>query len=217
MRLRVMMPLVATVVFGCSSAWGWGLPSLPTVGGGSGGGDPDAFLAKAQVAEALVNKSADQLFGLVSSKEAQAKVEELQKRIDGTTDSSEKGQLIQEKQKSELAALEQAKTDNKLVEEAKHWDAQKKKLAASALFNLSLGGKMASDLVPQGQQVAASIKSNPLLVTKINSIYGAVKSLTGIGSGTVKVLGAIPPIFKAAKIDVNLATSSAAKPQSTDL
>jgi len=217
MRLRVKLLLGVALVLSYSSAWAWGLPSLPSIGGGSGGGDPDAFLAKAQAAEALVNKSADQLFGLVCSKEEQAKVEELQKKISTTTDSKERGELLHEKQKSELAALELAKTDQKLLDEVKKWDAQKKKLAASALFNLSLGGKMAADLVPQGQQMVSSIKSNPMLATKLSSIYEAVKSLGGIGTGTAKVLGAVPPIFKAAKIDVELASTSTAPAKSTDL
>ena len=218
MKLRLSLAVLMMSVLTCGSAGAWGIPSISSIsnltgmvtgGGGAAGADPDAFLAKARASEALVNKSADQLFCLVTSKEEQAKAEEQQKKIDATTDAKEKNALIQEKVSSEVAAICQAAADKKLEEEAKSWDASKKKLAMASLFNLALGGKMAAELVPQGQSLAGSIKSNPLLLLKVKSLYEAVKSLAGIGSGTVKILSALPPVFSAANIEVKLPSSSA--------
>ena len=211
--------LVSLMTYGIAGAWGIPkLSNIPGAGGGSASaGDPDAFLIRARAAEVLVNRSADQLFGLVASKEEQAKAEEKQKQIDATTDAKEKDALVCDLRSSELAAISTAAADKKLEADAKHWDAKKKKLAACALFNLALGGKLAADLVPQGQKLATSIASNPMMLAKANSLYESGKSLAGIGTGTVKLMTALPPVFLAAKIDAKLPTSSADTPKSVDL
>jgi hypothetical protein len=213
--------LVAVMMLGliaCGSAGAWGIPKIPGLGGGaSAGADPDAFLARVKASEALVNKSADQLFSLVASKEEQAKIEEQQKKINAATDAKEKDALISDMTSSQFAAIERSLADNNLQAEAAKWDSQKKQMAANSLFNLALGGKMAADLVPQGKNLANSIKTNPLLLTKVRSLYEAVKSLGGIGTGTARIMSALQPVFSAAKIDVKLPASSAEAPKSVEL
>jgi hypothetical protein len=217
MKMRVSLAVLMMSLMTYSSAGAWGIPSIPGTGGGSSAtGDPDAFLVKARASEALVNKSAEQLFSLVTSKEEQAKAEEQKKKIDETTDAKEKNALIEEKRSSQLAAIGKAAADKGLETEAKKWDANKKKQAAASLFNLALGGKMAADLVPQGQSLASSIKSNPMMLTKVNSLIEAVKSLGGIGSGTMKVMTALPPVFSAANIDVKLPATSTEAPKNIE-
>src|ERR1039457_125213 len=130
MKMRVFLAVMMLSLMVYGSAGAWGLPSIPSIGGGSAAGDPDAFLAKAKVSEALVNKSADQLFCLVTSKEEQAKAEEQQKKIDATSDAKEKDALTRDLTTSKCAAISKATADKKLEAEAKNWDAQKKKLAA---------------------------------------------------------------------------------------
>jgi hypothetical protein len=220
MKMRLSLAVVAVSLMTCGTAGAWGLPSIPGVallGGGASAGDPDAFLLKARASEALVNKSADQLFGLVASKEEQAKAEAQQLKIDATSDAKEKEALVEEKVTSELAAITNAAANQKLAADAKKWDSNKKSLAAKALFNLALGGKMAADLVPQGQSLVSSLKSNPMMLAKLGSLYEAVKCLGGIGTGTVKIMKAIPPVFSAANIEVKLPTSSADVPQVAEL
>jgi hypothetical protein len=219
MKTRLYMAVMLMGLLACGNAGAWGLPSvsqLAGIGGGSAG-DPDAFLAKVKASEMLVNKSADQLFCLVASKEEQAKVEEQKKKIESTSDAKEKNALIEEKRSSELAVISNAAADKALEAKAKKWDEKKKKLAADSLFNLALGGAMAAELVPQGQNLASSIKTNPTLLVKVGSLYEAVKSLGGIGIGTVKIVKTLPPVFSAANIDVKLPTSSAETPKPTEL
>ena len=216
MKRKASLVVLVMSLMICGSAGAWGLPSIPGIGGGSSAGDPDAFLAKAKASELLVNKSADQLFCLIASKEEQARVEEQRQKINATSDEKEKDALTRDLASSECATINKAAADKNLQAEAKNWDAKKKKLAAASLFNLALGGKMAADLVPQGQQMAGAIKSNPLLLTKVGSLLEAVKSLGGITVGTAKVMTSIPPLFSAADIQVKLPTSSAEVATATD-
>lgn len=220
MKMRILLALVMTTVLSCASAGAWGIPKLPSIAavtGGSSAGSPDAYLAKAKASEALVNKSAEQLFCLIASKEEQAKAEEMQKKIDATADASEKNALQQEKRSSELATICKLSANEELKAEAKKWDDKKKKMAVASLFNLALGGKMAADLVPEGQTLVKSIQANPLLLAKVGSLLEAVKTLGGIGTGAAKVMTAIPPVFSAANIEVKLPSSSTEAPQDADI
>ena len=215
--------LIGVVISG--NAFGWGLPSLPGLPGlpGIGGGssssasDPDAFLAKAQASEQLVNKSADLLFGLVASKEELAKIEEIKSKMNATTDPQEQKALAQQKMDSELVEISKACENKNLEVEARGWDDKKKAQGTAALFNLALGSKMAADLVPQGQGIISSLTSNPMMVMKLGSLKDAVQCIGGIASGAARVLTAIPPIFSAAKIDVELPKSSTDQPKAIDL
>ncbi|HJV64843.1 MAG TPA: hypothetical protein VJ550_03825 [Geomonas sp.] len=222
MKMRAIWASLMMTVLCCGSVWAWGLPSIAdavksATGGGRATGNPDAFLAKAKKSEELVNKSAEQLFCLIASKEEQAKAEEIQKKIDATTDSGEKMALQQEKNSTVLAGVCKASADENLKAEARKWDDKKKKAAVDSLFNLALGGKMAASLVPEGQALVKSIQANPLLLTKIGSLVEAIKSLGGIGVGTAKVISAVPPVFSAAKIDVKLPSSSTETPKDIEI
>jgi hypothetical protein len=214
MRIKMaLMGMMVTVAM-CGTAAAFGLPKLPGVA--AGGGNPDEFLRKVQASEALVNKSASLLFKMVASKEAQAKVEAIQKKLAATSDPEEKKAIVKEKTDSEIAEINIAAKDKSLSATAKRWDAAKKRQGTDALFNLALGGKIAAELVPEGQNLAKSMQSNPMMLTKAGSILSAVKSLGGIATGTGKVMMAIPPVFTAANIEAKLPTSSKEKPKPMD-
>lgn len=66
--------------------------------------------------------------------------------------------------------------------------------------------------MPEGQNLVSSMKSNPMMATKVGSVLDAVNKIGGIASGGAKVVSALPPVFSAAKIDVKLPTSSSAEP-----
>jgi hypothetical protein len=213
MKVRMLFIGAVVSVALVGSAFGWGIPSIGGGGSSKSAGDPDAFLAKSQESEKLVNNSANLLFGLVASKEAQAKIEALQQKIAATTNADEKKSLIQEKSSSQLNEISKASANKALEAEAKKWDAKKKGQAKDAVFNLALGAKMASELVPEGQNISKSVQSNPMMATKLGSITDALKSLGGIISGSGKVLTALPPVLTAAKVDVELPKTSTDKPK----
>lgn len=217
MKFRMMLLATLVGVAWCGTAGAFGLPSMASLTGGltggGGGGDPDSFLLKAVASEEMVNKSAEMLFGMVASKEAQAKAEALKVKLSATSNADEKKAIILEKRDSEIAEINRAAHDKDLAAAAKGWDETKKKQGAAALFNLALGAKLAVDLVPEGQNLAKSMQANPMLIMKAGSILSALKSMGGIITGTGKVMIAIPPVFSAAKIDVKLPTSSADKPK----
>ncbi|WP_243375481.1 hypothetical protein [Geotalea sp. SG265] len=211
MKLKTTLGALLILGATCSMAGAFGLPKI---GGGAApaGGDPDAYLVKVKTCETLVNKSADNLFGLVASKEEQAKAEEKRKKLNAATDAKEKEALAQELRDSEIAAINKAAASAQLKAEAEKWDAAKKKLAADSLYNLTLGGLVATSLVPEGQNLTKSLQSNPMMLTKANSIVASVKSLGGIATGTTNIVKTLPPVFKSAKVEVNLPTSSSAAP-----
>jgi hypothetical protein len=216
MKIRMLLMVVMVCLVFTASA---GAFKLPGFGKDSSkpAGDPDAYLAKAQATETLVNKSAELLFALVASKEAQAKAEEFQKKLAATSNPNEQKAIIQEKRESEMAEISKRASDENLKAEAENWDAKKKTQGAAALFNLALGALLAKDLVPEGQNLAKSMTSSPMMLTKANVIKESVITLGGIVTGTGKVLIALPPVFSAAKIDVVLPKTTAEKEKPVDL
>ena len=219
--------VIATLSMGLAiagTAGAWGLPSipgLPTIPGLSSGssssGDPDAFLAKAKRAEALIDKSADSLFNAVASKEEQAKMEEMQKKLNETTDDKEKNALRQQITESEMATIEKRAQDKELQEEAKNWDEKKKKLVATAFYNFSLGALQAGLLVPEGTSLATGIASNPYkavtLAFKIKSVWESIKTIKGILGGTVNVISNLKTLMSAANINVKAPSSATETPK----
>jgi hypothetical protein len=211
----LLMVAVAVFVFSGSA----GAAGFPSFGNSSSqpAANPDAYLAKAKATEDLVNKSAEHLFGLVASKEEQAKHEEKRKKLAATADPKEQKTIIQEIFVSQTAAINEAANSKDLTEKAKDWDDKKKAQGAASLFNLALGALLGKDLVPEGQNMAKSLQSNPMMLTKAATILESVKTLGGIVTGAGKVVIALPPVFSAAKIDVVLPKTSTEKEKVVDL
>jgi hypothetical protein len=205
----------ASVLAFAGIAGAWGLPAaLNSVT--SSYADPDVFLAKAKSSEALIDKSADSLFKAVASKEDQAKVEELQKKQNETTDPKEKEAIHQQIIASETATIVKQSNDKKYQAEAKNYDEKKKAQISNGFYNFSLGALQAGLLVPEGTSIANSIASNPAnaarLALKLNSVYESVKSLNGILGNTTKVISAMKPLMSAANIKVKSPASATEKP-----
>ena len=201
-------------------AGAWGLPSIPGKSlpiSTSASADPDAFLAKAKKAEVLVDKSSDLLFKSVATKEELAKMEEMQKKLNETTDDKEKNAIRQQIRESETATIEKRAKDKELLAEASKMDEKRKKQIGDAFYNLSLGSLQTSALVPEGTSIANSIQSNPVnaarLAMKVKSVYESVKTLGNLGTNITKVLSAIKPLMSSAKIEAKAPSSAADKPR----
>ncbi len=213
--LAITLPLISA---GFASAWG--LPSIPGKSAlpisTSTSADPDVFLAKAKKAEALVDKSSDLLFKAIASKEEQAKIETMKKKLNETTDDKEKNAIRQQITESEMATVEKTSKDKELLANANKMDDQKKKQIGDSFYNLSLGSLQTSALVPEGTSIANAITSNPVnavkLAAKAKTVYETVKTLGGIGTNITKVLSAIKPLMSAAKIETKTPKSSTDKP-----
>ncbi len=214
MRIRTVIAAFAVVLSAAGIAGAWGLPSLPSTS--SSYGDPDAFLERARKAEELIDRSADSLFKAVASKEQQAKMEEMQKKLNETTDDKEKNALRQEITESEMATIEKQAKDKEVQEEAKKWDANKKKHVANAFYNFALGALQAGLLVPEGTNLARAISSNPVnavrLALKVKSVLESVKSIGGILVNTGKVISALKPLMSAADIQVKTPATATEAP-----
>ena len=208
------------VVAATSSAGAWGLPAVlnntPLRSSASTYADPDVFLAKARNAERLIDRSADSLFRAVASKEEQAKMEELHKKLNETTDDTEKNAIRHQITESEMATIEKRAKEREVLEEAKKWDERKKRQVSRAFYNFSLGALQAALLVPEGNSIANSIANNPVnavrLALKLNSVYESIKSISGILSGTATVISAIKPLMSEADIEVKSPATATSAP-----
>jgi len=217
--IRTLLVVLVLVFAIAGIAGAWGLPSLPGLGTSSGAsyGDPDGFLRKAKNAEALIDRSADSLFNAVASKEEQAKMEEMQKKLNETTSDKEKNALRLQMTESEMATIEKRSQDKELQEEAKQWDTRKKQQVATAFFNFSLGALQAGLLVPEGTNLVNSLRSSPInaarFALKITSVFEAIKTIKGILGGTVNVISALKPLMSAANIEVKSPSSATETPK----
>jgi septal ring factor EnvC (AmiA/AmiB activator) len=217
MNIKTACVTFAAVLAFAGIAGAWGLPSIPSLGSGtSSSADPDAFLVKAQRSETLIDKSADSLFKAVASKEEQAKMEELQKKLNETTDDKEKNALRHQITESEMATIEKQAKNKDIQKQAKDYDDKKKTQISNAFYNFSLGALQAALLVPEGQNIAKSIAGNPInaarLAFKLNSIYDSVKSIGGILGNTTKVISAMKPLMSAANIQTKMAVTETDQP-----
>ncbi len=217
MKMKLFVAVLLMGLLTAGSVFAFGMPSFGGGGKSAPAGDPDAFLVKARATETLVNRSVDQLAGLLLSKEEKAKIEEEKAAVAKITDPEEKGAALSKIKDSEIAALQKANDEKKLEARSKQFDAKQKKQAGAALFNLGLGALQAADLVQEGQNLSKSMQSNPMLATKVGSILASVKSLGGIVSGTAKVISFLPPVFSAAKIDAPKPSGKDSKPMDVDI
>jgi hypothetical protein len=223
---RIAFSLVALVALLSAAqvrAFGLEKPKLPATdaGGGSGGGngatvkDVDAFIASSVVAEVLVRKSSVQLGRAVLAKEVLDKLEERRLAAEKMTDGKEKDAALRKVDADRNAAL--AKVDYKKVvdQEAKGWDEQKKAGVSNALFNLSLGILVDTELVASGKKLGSGSPS-PEVATRMPLVTTTVSALGGQLDGLGKITGGAKVLMTAVKLD-KLPTSASETPKPIEL
>jgi hypothetical protein len=143
-------------------------------------------------------------------------MEEMQKKLNVTTDDKEKNALRLQITESEMATIEKQANDKEVQEEAKKWDTRKKQYVAHAFYNFALGALQAGLLVPEGNAMVKSIQGNPAyavrLAVKIQSVLESLRSIGAIVVNTGKVVYALKPLMSAADIEVKTPTSSTDAP-----
>jgi|GEM_PF-664233 hypothetical protein len=186
----------------------------------SGGGDIDSFLARAQESEKLVNASTQSLFSATASKEEKAKIDEIQKKMNETTDPKEKNKLQKSITATQDAEIQRQANDKKLQKDAAKWNDKQKQHVSDAFYNYALGAIQAGMLVPEGNNIISSVKSNPMqavkLATKLDTAYESVTTLGGIAKGSVNTISALKKLMSAANISVKLPTSATEKAKPVD-
>jgi hypothetical protein len=219
MKLRqifIVVLFISFILVGTASAFGLG-DVMGKSSSASGGGDIDQFNENAKKSESLVNKSTQSLYDAIASKEDQAKVEEMIKKMNETADPKEKNKLQREVTAAQNAIVEKNAKDAQLTKEAATWDVKKKTHVSDALFNYALGAQQAGILVPKGKSIVSSVKSNPLnaakMATKLDVALDSVTALGGIANGSVNTISALKTFMSAANISVKLPTSTTDKPK----
>lgn len=222
---RVVLIGLCISFFSLSTAYAGMFDSLTKSSGGSSSasseaGDIDSFLARAQESEKLVNASTQSLFNATASKEEKAKIEEIQKKMNETTDPKEKNKLQRSLTATQDAEISRQAHSKSLQKNAAKWNDKQKQHASDAFYNYALGALQAGLLVPEGNNIISSVKSNPMqaakLANKLDTAYESVTTMGGIAKGSVNTISALKKLMSAAKISVKLPTSATEKAKPVD-
>jgi len=121
----IFSTISATTLSGCVHHT---MKAMDSIGGALGVQTPDIdrFIAMEKGFENRIGRIADSLFRAMASEEEIAKMNELKKKLNETTDDKEKHALRQQITESELATIEKRAADRELQQQAKNWDEKKK-------------------------------------------------------------------------------------------
>jgi hypothetical protein len=202
-----------------SVSFAFGLPKIPGIGASSNSNaqavDVEGFMVKAAETNAMFQQSALLLTTFLGDKSKVAALDTELKAIEAISDVKERSAKMKALAEQNKAVIEASLSDKtKAQEELGKLQAEQRSRAIAAAFNFALGVMQAKELVPAGQSAMTSLQSNPMQATKLLGIKNTVSDLTGIVGNTTLALTTVPSLFKAAKIDAPIPTSSSDKPAS---
>jgi len=216
---KTTLVLAFSAVMGVSLSTGsfaFGLPKIPGVGASSNSNtqavDVEGFMVKAAETNAMFQQSALLLTVYLGDKSKVAALDTELKAIQAISDPKERTAKMKQLAEKNKAVTDAVMADQtKAQEELNKLEAEQRKRAINAAFNFALGVIQAKDLVPAGQSAITSVQSNPMQATKLVGLKNTVSDLTGIVGNTTLALTTVPSLFKAAKIDAPIPTSSSDK------
>ena len=216
---KTTLVLAFSAVMGVSLSTGsfaFGLPKIPGVGASSNSNtqavDVEGFMVKAAETNAMFQQSALLLTVYLGDKSKVAALDTELKAIQAISDPKERSAKMKQLAEKNKAVTDAVMADQtKAQEELNKLEAEQRKRAINAAFNFALGVIQAKDLVPAGQSAITSVQSNPMQATKLVGLKNTVSDLTGIVGNTTLALTTVPSLFKAAKIDAPIPTSSSDK------
>ena len=204
-------------------AAGFGLPSLPSLGGGAAqagsdvGSQVGAFLKSVQISNELVTRSAVLLLQAVSSKERGA---ELQKQLDTLGKISDPKEKDAESAKlvasvnAELATQQQSAQTQEGLKQA---SSSQKVAMGKGLFNLALGMLKLKDAKDSGQGIVAGVGRAPLDAPKVVPVKDALPVLSSLMDNGKAILDSGMALAKTAGIQPKLPTSSGTAPVDAEM
>ena len=216
---KTTLVLAFSAVMGVSLSTGsfaFGLPKIPGVGVSANSNtqavDVEGFMVKAAETNAMFQQSALLLTVYLGDKSKVAALDTELKAIQAISDPKERTAKMKQLAEKNKAVTDAVMADQtKAQEELNKLEAEQRKRAINAAFNFALGVIQAKDLVPAGQSAITSVQSNPMQATKLVGLKNTVSDLTGIVGNTTLALTTVPSLFKAAKIDAPIPTSSSDK------
>lgn len=216
---RVVIVGMLFVLLSLSTAYAGLFDAVSSIAGGgsSGGGDLDTFLVRVKTSEELINNSTKAMFNAIASDKEQAKIEEIQKKINATTDPKEKEAIQRELTESQLAVIQKEAGNKERQKEASAWSAKKKGHVANAFFNYALGALQAGLIVKDGKALVTNPANAVKGAMKLGEVKDAISSLGGIASGSVTMISSLKTFMSAAKIKVTLPKSETEKPKKVSI
>ncbi len=181
----------------------------------------DALYKRVSEAEALLYRSVDAAWRMVSNKEDIDRMEMRQKEIDGMQDPKEQeaamNKMREEKEATAIKACDCADTDERMASLSD----EQKKLLLNSTYNLALAGLMDTQSVMMSAKIAQGLKSNPIIavtfagdVPKIAKIALTVPTQLKM---TFDLGGALRKVAKKAGVEVTVPKSINDKPMETDI
>ena len=217
-KLAMIIGLSVSTSLISTTTLAFGLPKIPGLGGGAAANsapavDVDGFMIKASDTNMMFQQSALLLASFLGEKATVAALNTKLQSIQTIADPKEKSaqmKALYVEQESVIKATLDDKT--KATEQLSQIQGEQRERVISAAFNFALGVIQAKDLVPSGQNAIASLQLNPMQATKLIGLKNTVSDLTGIVGSSVTALTTVPSLFKAAKIDAPMPTSTSDKP-----
>ncbi len=147
----------------------------------------------------------------LASKEKSAGIEAARKAAGAITDTKEKEAKETEVNKNADALLNETLNSDKLKDDIKKMDAEKKKQLGASAFNFSLALLQDKALSEQASGLISSLSSNPMNMSKLGSVKDVASSLSNQISSASKIATKMPAIFTA--VGVTAPTSKDEKPK----
>ncbi|MBP9216676.1 MAG: hypothetical protein KBF23_05855 [Agitococcus sp.] len=218
-KLAIIVGLTLSASLVSQTTMAFGLPKMPSLGSAASSEpsqavDVDGFIKKASDTNMMFQQSALLLASYLGEKSTVAtlntKLQAIQTIPDPKERSAQTKALYVEQESVIKAALEDK---TKAKEQLSQAQGEQLAKIINAAFNFALGVIQAKELVPAGQSAITSIQSNPMQATKLVGLKNTVSDLTGIVGSSVTALTTVPSLFKEAKIDAPIPTSTTDKPR----
>jgi len=194
-----------------SHAGPFGLPSLPSIGGGSSSSvesQVNSFVTSVKTANLQVARGAVQLLQVISTP---ARAAEWQKQLDkvtGLSDTQEQSTKVAELTSNVSAELTKLQQDPKVQAALKKSSFDQKKQFAQGVFDVSMGMYQLTDLQSSGPGIVSSAYSNPLDATKVLAVKDALPGISSLLTNGKPIVDSAVALARAADIKLSLPTSS---------
>ncbi|MBL0276418.1 MAG: hypothetical protein IPQ24_10050 [Anaeromyxobacter sp.] len=201
MKILSRLCVLAAVLFASPALAGFGMPSMPSVGGGGAtGADVDKFMTSSADANLLVQNAAGQLAKAVVAKDKLDKITELFKAAQAIQDPKEKEAALNNA-RATLTAEAAAVDYEKLAKgEASQWDEAKKKSVKDSLMNLGLGLLKDTEVLASGKKLVSGVPS-PDVASRLPLVKDTLAALGGQVDGLGKLLGGAKSLMTVVKLD----------------
>jgi hypothetical protein len=185
------------------AALAWGVPKVPSAGGGGTltAAMIDSFAQKAAVADASMKASAEELYRAIGTKEQRAEYELKLTAAQAKTDPKEKDAAVQELKASATSALAAQNFEAATSAHIDSLSAEQRTQLTKAAGNFIVATVANVTLVQQGKELAKQ-KPDLTAATKVPELTSSVASLVGQTKQALTVAMGLQKLAQAGKLEL---------------